>query len=295
MARKPASSTGNRSRDEILEQVRSKLSQVDLGGSGNYYKPEVGRNVIRVLPGVGEMGVAFWQQVGTHYVSGATFTCPRFTVDKPCPICEKVSELYRAGDAASKDMASDLRMRKSYWVNVVDRAKEESGVQIYTPGVTVFGSIYGLVMDPDYGAVYDPEDGRDITITRAGTGMETKYEVYPRPNESPLSKDPKVMREWLETAMDLSVVELSDDPSEDDEYIRDEDSGEIAAVVMVLPYDRLAREFLPSEPEKAEDEDEEEEEELPPMAGEDEEDDDLSSVRDIIKSRRSRSSGRRRR
>lgn len=293
----PSDSGQNQERNNVLSEVRKRLKKVDLGGGGNYYKPEVGRNVIRVLPGVGDMGVLFWQQVGTHYVSGTTFTCPRFTLDKPCPICETVSELYRHGDADSKDMASNLRMRRSYWVNVVDRGNEDQGVQIYTPGVQVFGSIAGFVEDPDYGAIYDSEMGRDIIITRSGTGLDTSYEVYPRPNQSPLHGDPKVMMEWLETAIDLSAVELTNDPSEDDDWIRDPESGEIVAVVTVLPYHRLKAEFdkpgsSASSSDGGEGEDAAEED---PFADDEEEgDDDLDDVRDIISKRRSRGSRRRR-
>jgi len=267
-------------RQELLDVIRKKLAAESFGGGGNYWKAKAGRNVIRILPGVGEMGDFFWQDVGAHYVKSRNrpFTCRQFTIGEPCPICELVNDLYNAGDADSKELASQLLRRKSYWMNIIDRSNEEAGPQIYTPGAMVFKAVAGLVGDPDYGDIYDEYDGMDIIVTRTGTGLETRYDVNARPKRTPLAcivdnrgretgePDEDLLDKWLEAAVDLTPMELSDDPSEDVDAGAD-------VVVTVLPYDRLNQEFAQLD-----------------TSGSDEKDvpfpDDEGDIRDVIRKKR---------
>jgi hypothetical protein len=224
-----------------LAAIREKLRKTDMGsGRGGFWSPKVGKNTIRILPEVGDMEF-FYQTVGKHNFppdGKRSVYCPQFTSqgELDCPVCEVIDELKKAGDKASKELAGMLGLRKSYWMNVVDRANEDAGPQIYTPGVIVMGSISSLILDPDYGDITDLAKGVDITIEREGTGRETKYEVRPKPRTSPLHADQDVIEEWLEKAKDLTVVEVSDDPEED----RELSSGH---VLWLMPYDRIISEF----------------------------------------------------
>lgn len=261
-----------------LDRVRERLAKEKLGGKGNYWKPKQGRNVIRVLPGVGDMEDFFWQDVGRHYPPDTqfSFVCPEFTLgedDAACPICEFVNELYRAGDDDSKELAKKLRVRRQFWMNIIDRNDEDRGPQIFTPGVTVFGSIASMVNDPDYGEVYDVDDGLDIIIKRDGTGLATEYHVQSRRKSTPLSKTDSQIDDWLEAAIDLSVVELTDDPSEDKDLLVD------GVVVSVMPYDRIKADF-----ERLDVASDIEEEDNPPFSGDE---DDEDEVRKTISKRRS--------
>lgn len=241
-----------------LAKIRKRLEQVDMGGRQGFWRPKNGRNVIRILPEVGEMEV-FWQEVGKHFIpnSKKVFTCPAFTSGElECPICDFVSELYASGDDESKALAGKLRVRKQFWMNIIDRDNEEAGPQIYGPGIMVFSAIASIIGDPDFGDIYDVEEGIDIVIEKSGSGLETSYEVRPRRHATPLAEDPKLVEKWLSEAKDLSVVYLSDDPSDDEDLMSD-------GVVGVMPYDRLKEQFESlGEPEE-EDEDEYDEEETP--------------------------------
>lgn len=246
-----------------LEKIRKRLENVDMGGNRGFWRPKNGRNVIRILPEVGEMEV-FWQEVGKHFIpnSKKVFTCPRFTTngELDCPICDFVSELYASGDPESKALASKLRVRKQFWMNIIDRNDEDAGPQIYGPGVMVFSAIASIVGDPDFGDIYDPEDGIDIVVEKSGSGLETSYEVRPRRHSTPLSEDPELAEQWLDEAKDLSVVYLTEDPSEDSELLGDD------GVVAVMPYDRLQEEFETlGEPEVEEEAEEDEDDKEEPV------------------------------
>jgi hypothetical protein len=229
--------TKKQSKAEKLAALQEKMSKQDLGGGGaGYFSPKVGRNVIRVMPEVGDMDF-FFQPVGRHYFpDGQNVYCPSFTTEKErdCPVCEIVKELNSAGDKASKKLASTLGVRRSWWMNVIDRSNPGVGPLIFTPGVTVFNSIISLINDPDYGDITDLEEGTDITIEREGQGLDTSYEVNPKRKESVLSADEA--DDWMDRARDLSWAEVSEDPEEDRDL-----AGE--HFVWVYPYDRIVDEF----------------------------------------------------
>src|SRR3990167_2545351 len=215
-----------------LERLREKMQGIGSQSKG-YFNPKVGANVIRILPEVGDMEF-FYQPVGTHVIGEARIYCPNFISDDEldCPICEIVGQLYRHGD---KETAGKLRVQKKFWMNVIDRSNEEAGVLVFTPGVIITQTIAALINDPDYGEIYDVGKGIDITITRNGTGKETRYEVLPKPRPSKLG-DPDVVEKWLSEARDLSWAELSDDPEEDSEL-------QEGKSLWVLPYDRIIKEY----------------------------------------------------
>jgi hypothetical protein len=190
----------------------------------------------------GEEVSFFFQEVGRHYSlpDDSSEFCPLFTTagEYECPICDLVGELYKSGD---KDRARKLRVRKGYWVNVIVRdpddkggttPDEKGGPRIYTPGVTVFKYFQGILTNPDYGEFYDPYAGVDLVIERKGEGLDTEYNVTPRRDSSPIHVNEDLMEQWLDEAIDLSWVMLSDDPAEDQKNSED-------AVVILLPYDRL--------------------------------------------------------
>lgn len=244
-------------RVDRLAMLRDKLAKTDLrSGGGGFFSPPDGRSVIRILPEVGEMQF-FYQQVGSHMLPGSEnrkqFYCPNFTSEGEldCPICDYVEELKRSGDKASLALASALRVKRKFWMNVIDRDHESVGPQIFTPGVMVFGQISSLISDPDYGDIFDVDKGIDIIIERKGKNLETEYQVKPRRDSSPLSEDEDTLNEWLDKARDLTPVEVSDDPEEDKELTK-------GHILFIVPYDRLKREFenVDSDADSDEDEDE---------------------------------------
>lgn len=254
-------------RQSRFEKIRARLAKESLD-SGGFYKPKVGKNTVRVLPEVGEMEF-FFVNVGQHFLSRTNrHFCPNFTLGLPCPICEFVSELYAAGDDASTALARKLGVRKQFWMNLIDRANESAGPQIYTPGKMAFSQIATLAMDPEYGdlIIGDAEtedlEGLDIVIDRTGSGLQTRYNVIAKRETTPLNPDPAVIDQWLAAAMDLSPVELTEDPAEDYAITHDE-NGNSVAVVSVEPYERIKEAFEGVDYDAVDGADDEEEEQEP--------------------------------
>lgn len=245
-------------KDDRLAKLQQKMAQADYGGSSGFLTLKQGNTKLRILPQVGDME-AFYQPVGRHFIPNAEgkkdlVYCPEFTSEGalPCPICEHVQKLYR-GNASDKQLASNLRVNKTFWMNVIDRGNEKAGVQIFTPGVSVLTQLGAIIADPDWGFIMDEETGHDVTINRDGEGMNTKYNVNASPKPSPLHRDDATFNKWIDSAQDLSFVEVSEDPEED---------ADLAAghAVYVFPYNRILDEYdldalseldIPDEPKPA--------------------------------------------
>lgn len=229
-------------RQSRFDSIRQHLAKESLD-SGGFYKPKIGKNILRILPEVGEMEF-FYVSVGQHFISRSNrHFCPSFTFGDPCPICEFVSQLYTAGDDASVELARKLGVRKQYWMNVIDRNNEIAGPQVWTPGPMIFKQIAAIVMDPQYGdLLIDEEDGLDIVVERSGSGLQTSYNVLAKRETTPLANDVAIIDQWMNTAMDLTPVQLTDDPGEDYELSHDE-QGNAIAIVTVETYDRIKEAF----------------------------------------------------
>ena len=226
------------SKADKLKALRAKLDKTDMGGNRGFWNPPQGTSEIRVLPESGDMDY-FFQEVGRHYLpEKKTVYCPSFTTEGEldCPICDFVQDLYALNDPASKELAGKIRVRKQYWMNICTRENgNTAGPFIYTPGITVFQALAGFVNDPDYGDIFDLDEGTDVSIERTGTGLETKYQVIPRRKMSTLAASSKEADEIMKKAQDLSWVEVSEDPEEDKELAD-------GHAVYLLPYERIVLE-----------------------------------------------------
>lgn len=280
-----------------LALLRAKLEKTNLGGGNRteYFDVQEGDNTIRILPEVGNMEW-FFQEVGIHYMPNKKRAyCPRVFSDgeMACPICELVSDLYNAGDDASREFAGQIRVSRKFWMNVIDRNNEGTGPQIYQAPVSVFSTIASVINDPDYGDITDPYEGVDIVVNKQKTGSkpwEVEYQVVPRRLSTPLASkgggktpDEDKMDEWLDAAKDLSWTVLTNDPEEDAEVTK-------GYGMWVMPYDRIITEILQGDEAllapTAEDVDIEEDEE--------EVEEEVSPVQEEITERRARRARRRR-
>lgn len=158
------------------------------------WTPREGQNIIRVLPicsadltrDYGQFDIP----VQTHHNVGPnakTFNCPRSNNFRTsCPACSAASQLWKSDNPADKEMGKKLFSRKLHLLNIIDLTTPEEtkkGVQVYAapegspahPGVYL--NIVGLLGVVGLGDIFDLDRGRNIIITRNGTGVQTSYTV----------------------------------------------------------------------------------------------------------------------
>lgn len=188
-----------------MEAMKAKLDSESRSGNYNnaeYDKLKQGKNVRRILWPKGDSD-SFYSEGFLHFNLGedgnTVVTCPKtFGSKERCPICEYVEELQKSKNKEDAKLASKLKATRKIYVNTISRDDDEETPKVLPIGVTVLKGLLEAICDPDYGDITDPDEGRDVTITRKGEGMKTEYSVLIKPKASIVSDE-------------LSASEIEDD------------------------------------------------------------------------------------
>ena len=90
------------------------------------------------------------------------------------------------------------------------RGEEQKGVRIWSYGKMAYETLLGLVLDPDYGDISDPETGTDIVLTYTvpGTpGSFPKSQIKPRRRPSVLCDESVAdCQELIDSVPDISSI-----------------------------------------------------------------------------------------
>lgn len=225
-----------------MDEMKSRLDAESQQNYSNtdYDKLQQGKNVRRVLWPKGDKD-SFYSEGYLHFGLGAdgksVATCPKTWGSKEkCPICEYVDQLQASKNKDDQKLAKDIKAKRRIYINVLNRDDEEETPKVLPIGVTILKGLLETICDADYGDITDPEDGRDITITRKGQGLKTEYSVLPKPKSSEVSESqtPEEIEEAM-TDLDSLFIKKSyeelqaildgEDVDSDDED-DDEDAGE---------------------------------------------------------------------
>ena len=202
-----------------LNRLKEKYNQLKeassrSGGNLNFWKPnKVGTYIIRILPPWDQKKAIYFRDTAYHYdvgEEGRRFVCLR-AEGQVCPICELRSQLYTSADPEVKAMAGQLAPTPKVFMNIIDRNHPELGVQIASlvgqrQIEQIHEAILGYCLDPAWGDLTDATYGRDITVERKGTGLDSEYQVRPSPNPTPLSSDVNIQNATLSQLKNLDTM-----------------------------------------------------------------------------------------
>lgn len=201
--------------EKILKQKQALDSRINNAKGGNFptflwWKASAGENKLRLMPGwadEGEFAGQFWREIAQHWnlseENKEPVTCVRNTpgMSGDCPACEIVDQLRTMkNDVEAQELLKQIRAKTAYLLNVIDlknpvytaqdvaefKTKKpdadppfdvgDAKVQVYAAPATVFNAILGIIQTNSID-ITDLESGHDITITKKGAGLTTKYEV----------------------------------------------------------------------------------------------------------------------
>ena len=178
----------------------------EMGTGGDFWKPPVGRSIVRFLPPrVGWPSPFVIQH--QHFIRlpnvehPIIFSCPKMHEGKVCVPCQKADKLETSGNSRDNKAAKQLRPSKRVLSNmVVDPANAEQPVSVWSFGKTVYDQLKAIKSDDENGGNFlDPVKGFNIVVNRTGTGKDdTKYTVMPARGQSQLAN-----MEWIATQKDL--------------------------------------------------------------------------------------------
>jgi len=202
-----------------LDAIKSKLNQLQSQTSTteNFWKPEPGTQVVRVVPYKHNKDNPFIELYFHYNLGNKTYLSP-VSHGRPDPVQEFADKLKSTGDKDEWIQGKRLEPKMRTFVPVVVRGRESEGVKFWGFGKTVYQELLSVIADPDYGDITDPLTGRDIGIERqtpAEAGNQYgKTTVRVKPNQTPITDDKKLLESIFENQAD--VTELYTEPSYDE-------------------------------------------------------------------------------
>ena len=162
-----------------------------------------GTSIIRVLPSPEGTEQEFYAETAIHRINDKNYHCPRVK-GHDCPICDLYYKLWKV-EGPMKDEAQDLarqiKPRKRYYMNVVDRRDES--VKILSMGMKLFGKILDCFFDEDYGDITDLQEGWDFKVVKDTQGQWPSYDKSaPKPKQSAAGSG-KQIAEWMDELHDI--------------------------------------------------------------------------------------------
>ena len=195
-----------------LDELRKKYDQIQKaqsGGGGNddflkkFFMMEEGTSLIRVLPSPEGTEQEFYAETAIHRINDKNYHCPRVK-GHDCPVCDLYYRLWKV-EGPMKDEAQDLarqiKPRKRYYMNVVDRRDES--VKILSMGMKLFGKILDCFFDEDYGDITNLTEGWDFKVVKDTQGQWPNYDKSaPKPKQTAAGSE-KQIAEWMDELHDI--------------------------------------------------------------------------------------------
>ena len=203
-----------------LDAIKSKLEslQNQTSTSNNFWKPEPGKQVVRIVPYTHNKENPF-VELFFHYNLGQnkTYMSP-MSFGRPDPVDEFANKLKSTGNKDEWIQGKRLEPKMRTFVPVIVRGQESEGVKCWGFGKTVYQELLSVIADPDYGDITDPINGRDIGIERqtpAEAGNQYgKTTIRVKPNMTPLTEDKEQLKSMIESQVDIN--ELYNEPTYDE-------------------------------------------------------------------------------
>ena len=205
-----------------MAKMKAKLQELESGGrqkSDNvFWKPQEGDQDIRIVPT--EDGDPF-KVFHFHYNLGEAarggVLCPKRQFGDNCPVCDFASKLWQEGTDDSKRMAKSLFVRQRFFSPVIVRGEEEQGVKIWGYGKTIYETLLGLVLNPDYGDITDVDQGVDFTLTYTlpkTKGAFPQTNLVPKRKSSALAATKSGIKEFINNVPDVNALFARKSPAE---------------------------------------------------------------------------------
>ena len=191
-----------------LHKIKEKLAELNKQTERSaprenlIWKPNPGKNLIRILPNVhGEPGYPFidlyfyYKQFGKTMLSPASFGEPDPVIDY-CRSLTDGRKLDKDEYKAAKAFEKKLMPTQRTHVPILVRDAEHEGVKFWGFGVKIFQQLLELMDDSDWGDLSDLKTGRDLVVTFTPAPNEQSYpetQVSPKPNVSPATTDPAIL------------------------------------------------------------------------------------------------------
>ncbi len=183
-----------------LEQMNKQSSANSGGGKSLFWKPSVGKEVVRVVPNKYNKQFPFTEMLFYYGIGQRVMASPQNWSEKD-PIQEFTKQLRNSGDKENWRLAKKLDAKTRIFAPIIVRGQEDEGVKLWQFGKEVYQDFLNMASDEEIGDYTDIVGGRDIKLTTVGpevTGTPyNKTSVGPSLKTSPLSSDENLAENLL--------------------------------------------------------------------------------------------------
>ena len=193
-----------------LDAIRRKLNnlQTQTGRQDNLWKPEPGKNQVRIVPYQFNKDNPFIEMY-FHYDLGKKNYLSPVSYGDPDPVEEFAQKLRATGKSDDFNLAKKLTPKMRVYAPVLVRGKESEGVKLWGFGKQVYTELLGFIADPDYGDITDVQAGRDISVEftpAEGVGNYPKTAIRVKPNQTAATEDTNVADKIINGQKDIYEI-----------------------------------------------------------------------------------------
>ena len=192
-----------------LDQMNKQTTSNSGGGKSLFWKPSVGKEVVRVVPSKYNKQFPFTEMLFYYGIGQRVMASPQNWGEKD-PIQEFTKQLRNSGDKENWRLAKKLDPKTRIFAPIVVRGEESEGVKLWQFGKEVYQGFLNMAADEEIGDYTDMAQGRDIKLTTVGpevTGTPyNKTSIGPSMKTSPIAEDSAVVESCLNEQADPMKV-----------------------------------------------------------------------------------------
>lgn len=180
----------------LLALLQKKKQDIAASKRSKTAKFNDGKSRWRILGSWRGAGEQFWHDFGQHFVKDsageikAIYACVEKTYGRPCEVCSAVAGAIKgATDDATMKLLNEAKSNARVLVNAchID-SPEPNKVEILEMPPSVFAQIVETAEEYEAAgqSIFSHSTGKDLIVTRTGTGKNTKYVVVVAAVSQPL-------------------------------------------------------------------------------------------------------------
>ena len=184
-----------------LDSLQKQSSNTGGGGPSIFFKPSVGKQVVRVVPSKFNNDIPFTEMLFYYGIGNRVMASPQSWGEKD-PIVEFTKQLRQSGDKENWRLAKKLDAKTRIFAPIIVRGQEDEGVKLWQFGKEVYQDFLNMAYDEEIGDYTDIASGRDIKLTTVGpevTGTPyNKTSISPSLKTTPISDSADSVTKFLE-------------------------------------------------------------------------------------------------
>lgn len=181
-----------------LEALNQENQNSGVDNSKNFWKPDFGKTVIRIVPSAFDKDNPFTELRFHSNKDMVKYPILALSnMGKQDPVEDFILKLRETHDKENWSLSGKLEPKTRYFVPVIVRGEEDKGVRLWNIGITIYKALLQLAADEEIGDFTDVTDGVDITVTKVKGDPYPETTIMPKRNNSPLSDNPKEVENWL--------------------------------------------------------------------------------------------------